>query len=206
MSQTTSTSPDGDAHRPYRLGARADAMARTRAEILEATAAAVLRDPPAFTIDSVATAAGVSTRTVIRHFGSRDGLFAAALRETERAVGEQRFEAPAGDVEALVAGLVDHYEHWGDHVIAILAEEGRGEEVDGLLARGRRLHRRWAHLKLGPLLGDMDSAARRRRLAQLVAITDVYTWKLLRRDQRLGRRETETAIAEMIRAVKGAAT
>jgi hypothetical protein len=37
--------------------------------------------------------------------------------------------------------------------------------------------------------------------AQLIAVTDVYTWKLLRRDLRLSRREAERAIAELIRGV-----
>ena len=42
---------------------------------------------------------------------------------------------------------------------------------------------------------------RRRRLAQLVAICDVYTWKLLRRDQGLSRERTAAAIRHMVQAI-----
>jgi hypothetical protein len=43
------------------------------------------------------------------------------------------------------------------------------------------------------------------RLAEITAVTDLYTWKVLRRDLRLSRRDTERAILELAtRAVAGA--
>jgi hypothetical protein len=45
--------------------------------------------------------------------------------------------------------------------------------------------------------------ARRRGLAELVAICDVYVWKILSRDLRLGREQTELALGEMIHALRG---
>ena len=49
-----------------------------------------------------------------------------------------------------------------------------------------------------PALAGRVGVERRRRLAQLVAICDVYTWKLLRRDAGLGRRQTELALVELL--------
>jgi hypothetical protein len=46
-----------------------------------------------------------------------------------------------------------------------------------------------------------ERVARSRRLAQLVALMDVYVWKILRRDRGLGRPETEKAIREMVSAL-----
>jgi hypothetical protein len=40
-------------------------------------------------------------------------------------------------------------------------------------------------------------------LAQLIAVTDVYTWKILRRDTGLTRPQTERALAELIEGVAG---
>ena len=37
--------------------------------------------------------------------------------------------------------------------------------------------------------------------AELVAICDLYTWKLLRRDLGLSRRQTEDAIREMLEGI-----
>jgi hypothetical protein len=47
----------------------------------------------------------------------------------------------------------------------------------------------------------MRGAARQRRLAQLVAVTDVYTWKLLRRDKGLSRDQTVLAVRELVEAL-----
>src|SRR5690242_12712167 len=47
-------------------------------------------------------------------------------------------------------------------------------------------------------LDARTGAARKRLLAQLVAICDVYTWFLLRRQRGLTRRETERALLEML--------
>ena len=38
-------------------------------------------------------------------------------------------------------------------------------------------------------------------LAQLVALMDVYVWKVLRRDRGLSRMETENAMCEMVAAL-----
>ena len=44
----------------------------------------------------------------------------------------------------------------------------------------------------------MRDVEHQRRLAQLVAVCDVYTWKLLRRDAGLSRDQTELAIVELL--------
>jgi hypothetical protein len=48
---------------------------------------------------------------------------------------------------------------------------------------------------------------RERRIAGLIVLTDVFTWRLLRRDIGLSRSETERTIVEFIEAalVKGGA-
>lgn len=185
--------------RPYRMKRRAASTAATREAILDAAVATL--DPSA-PLAEIARRAGVSQRTVLRHFGSRAGLVEATVAAADERIRRQRFAAPAGDLDAAVADLVRHYEELGDRVLARLAEEGRDERIDTVLAQGRAMHREWVAEKLGPLLGeDLAPRTRRRRLAQLVAICDVYTWKLLRRDSGLGAKETERAIAELIRGL-----
>jgi hypothetical protein len=53
------------------------------------------------------------------------------------------------------------------------------------------------------VLDGLAKPDRELRLAQLVAICDVYTWKLLRRDQRLSRERTGRALVEMINGLVG---
>lgn len=179
---------------------RAEAFAETRQAILDA---AIKVGDPRTPLSAVADEAGVSERTVLRHFGSRDGLVVAAIEEGTARDEAERFAAPVGDVAGAVACLVEHYETAGDRILRLLAEEGADSQIDRLLAGGRAIHWRWVREKLGPLLGGRSGSEQRRRLAQLTAICDVYTWKLMRRDGRLGRTDTEHSIRELIEAVVG---
>ena len=186
--------------RPYRMVRRAEGIAETRQAILDA---AIEIEDPRVPLAAVAGQAGVSERTVLRHFGSRDGLVAAVIKEFLTRGEAERFAIPAGDVAAAVANTVGYYETHGDAMLRLLADEGADPRIDEFLASGRAIQRRWVNEKLGPLLGDRDTETRRRRMAQLVAVCGVYVWKLLRRDGGLGRSETERALRELIEGVIG---
>src|SRR5215469_2827686 len=96
------------AHRPYRMVARAESAAATGERILDA-AVEVFWELPGdqLSLEEVARRAGVTVQTVIRRFGGRDGLLAAAgEREAER-VSRQRAQAMVGDVAGAVRVLVD---------------------------------------------------------------------------------------------------
>jgi hypothetical protein len=71
------------------------------------------------------------------------------------------------------------------------------------VTEGRLLHRAWCERILAPALAGLDGEARARRLAQLVAVTDVYTWKLLRRDAGLSREDVELALRELLDPLMG---
>ena len=188
-----------ESRRPYRMVARAESASATGERILDA-AVEVFWELPGeqISLDEVARRAGVTVQTVIRRFGGRDGLLAsAAEREAERVV-RQRDEAPVGDPARAVRVLVDHYEAMGDRVLRLLAEEQRVPRLREIADRGRLLHRDWCARVFAPALAGRMGVERRRRLAQLVAICDVYTWKLLRRDAGLSRRQTELALVELL--------
>jgi AcrR family transcriptional regulator len=181
------------------MGARARAAAATGERILGA-AAEVFWELPTdrVSLDEVARRAGVSVQTVIRRFGGREGLMAAAAaREAERVRG-QRDEAPPGDVPGAVRVLVGHYEAMGDRVLRLLAEEQRSPGLRPMADTGRTVHRQWCARVFASALAGRAGAERQRRLAQIVAVCDVYTWKLLRRDAGLSRQQTELALAELL--------
>jgi AcrR family transcriptional regulator len=191
-----------DGRRPYRMTARAAAAAATGERILDA-ATEVFFEKGDLPLDDVAGRAGVTVQTVIRRFGGREGLFAAALERESTRVRDQRDTAPVGDVPAVVRVLVDHYEDYGDRVLALLALEDRSPAAARVVQQGRLLHRAWCERALAPALAGLNDEARDRRLAQLVAVTDVYTWKLLRRDARLSRADVELALRELLDPLMG---
>jgi AcrR family transcriptional regulator len=188
------------AGRPYRMVARAESAAATVDRIIDA-AIEVFWERPSdqISLDEVARRAGVATQTVIRRFGGKDGLFSAAAEREAEKVEAQRGSATVGDTVGAVRVLVDHYEALGDRVLRLLAEEDRVKGVRELIDRGRAYHREWCDRVFAAALAGLHGVERQRRLAQLVAVCDVYTWKLLRRDAGLSRRQTELALLELLR-------
>jgi AcrR family transcriptional regulator len=185
--------------RPYRMGVRAEAAQETGERILDA-AAAVFWEHPAdqISLDEVALRAGVAARTVIRRFGGKEGLLAAGVARELQRTRSDRDAAPVGDHAAAVAVLVEHYEAMGDRVLKLLVEEQRVSGLSEIVAMGRALHRDWCAKVFAPALVGLSGVDRRRRLAQFVAVCDVYMWKLLRRDAGLSRRQTELALVELL--------
>ena len=170
-------------------GAAAEA---TRERILAAAAELFLeRWYDDVTLAAVAERAGVSGQTVINHFGGKEQLAAAAHQRLSDGIVSLRYTPEAGDIPALVEALVEDYETTGDAVIRLLALEDKVPSLQPLLAKGREGHREWVQSMFGaPEL-----------LAELVVATDVYSWKLLRRDQGLSRDETVAAMLRMVQAL-----
>jgi AcrR family transcriptional regulator len=182
--------------------ARAEAAAATGERILDAAVDAFWESlGHQVSLEEVARRAGVSVQTVIRRFGGRDGLMSAAGEREAQRIIEQRERAPVGDAAGAVRVLVDHYEAMGDRVLKMLAEEGRVPKLREIANRGRELHRRWCASVFASALENRSGVERERRLAELVAICDVYTWKLLRRDAGLSRRQTELAMVELLEPI-----
>jgi AcrR family transcriptional regulator len=183
--------------------ARAEATAALRERIVDSTERLFQElASDRFSLEDVSAGAGTTVQTVLRHFGSKDQLLRAAMDRGMNRVRDERMQAPVGDVLGAVSNLVEHYEDLGDMVLRWLAEEERNPFLREILEHGREFHRQWVELTFAPQLERATGATRRRRLGQLVAITDVYVWKLLRRDMQLSRSQTQVAIVELIEALE----
>lgn len=188
--------------RTYTMRARADAAAKTERRITDAAFALFSeRLYDQVSLADIAASAGVSSQTIIRRFGSKEGLVAAVGERAARDVRAQRDEAPADDVEAAISNLVEHYERDGDRVLHLLAQETRVPAFREITDRGRDLHYAWVDRVFAAHLAGLRGAARRRRRGQLIAACDVYVWKVLRRDLRLSRGDVERAVGGMINGV-----
>ena len=186
--------------RPYRMTARARGVEETRTRVLDATVALHEERLAAdISLADVAERAGVSVQTVLRHFGSRDGLVEAALAHGVEAVEDERRVDP-GDVATAVASVVAHYERRGDGVLLLLGQEGSEPLARTVTDRGRAMHRAWVEDSFGPLL-PTARAERAQAVDLLVVATDVYTWKLLRRDGGHSVRRTRARMEALVRAV-----
>lgn len=181
------------------MQARAEAAEATRLRILEA-AIALHRERyyDEITLQEVADLARVSLQTVIRRFGSKEGLLTAVSEHKSPAVASAREAVPPGDIDAVVEVLIPHYEADGDATFRLLSLEERIPAVREALRYGKDFHRGWIARTFAASLPAPDSPDYERRLALLVAATDLSTWKLLRRDLGLSQPETARAMRELL--------
>jgi AcrR family transcriptional regulator len=190
--------------RTYKQTRRADATGQTRTAILDA-AGAVFREDPQMdpSLEAVAERAGVSTRSVIRHFGSKEGLMEAAIAAGVEAAETTRRAEP-GDVEGAVGAIASHYEAMGDEIMRWLALAERLPMVRQVTDRGVQVHRAWVEEVFAADLEGLPRAARRERRAALATATDLYVWHLLRRREGLGRGATRAAMLALVEAARAA--
>jgi AcrR family transcriptional regulator len=181
------------------MAARATKAAATGERILDAAVDVFWEKPTdQLRLDDVARRAGVSVQTVIRRFGGKDGLLAAAVERESARVRRERDPSAVTDTTAAIGQLSAHYEAMGDRVLRMLAEEIRIPALRAIADRGRRMHRDWCAQVFAQTLVRLTGVDRERRLAQIVTVCDVYAWKLLRRDAGLSRRQTELALLELL--------
>lgn len=186
--------------RTYRQTARAASAEATGQRIVEAFLRR-LREQwyDEIRLEQVAEDAGVTVQTVVRRFGGKAELLAGAIRAMVRDAGERR-ATPPGDPERLARNLVADYERTGDTILRLLALEPRHSVLHEHLTQARGRHRDWIARAFAGDLERLDTGARQSALDALVIATDVYTWKLLRRDMGRGVAATRDAIAGMIRS------
>jgi AcrR family transcriptional regulator len=193
----------GIERRPYKQVARAQAQERTREALLEAASEEFYGNRWQQTsLEALSARAGVTKQTLLRHFGSKEGLLMQALARGASQVFDQRWSVSAGDIDAAVENLLDHYENWGERSLRIGAWLDGGSPVLGKLSQmARQVHYDWVGYAFGPWLEDLEEPARSRRRAALIALCDVHTWRLLSHDLGLARPEAHATLTSAIEAV-----
>jgi AcrR family transcriptional regulator len=179
--------------RAYRQTARAEQLEANTQLVLK-TAVGLLRSAPKLrdlTLDEIASASGVTVRTILRRFGTRDGLLEAAFLALRDEIESHRPPVKPGDIDGALETMFGHYELDGDLNVRALEQEHEYRLVHEALEHGRAYHRQWLENIFGPHLEHLKPEARNQRILELYAATDVYLWKLLRRD--LGQSAAATA-------------
>lgn len=184
------------------MQARAKAVEQTRRRIIAAATRLFAEQPfDLVSFAQVARASGIGIATVVRQFETKEQLFAAAAASASQSLDAEAASTPPNDPPAAVRSTIRNYERYGDAIVGLLAQEQRVPMIRQQLAHGRSVHRAWVEGAFAGVLGRRRGRARQVRLAQLMAVTDVSHWKVLRRDLGLSRRETERALLEIVEAL-----
>lgn len=134
------------------------------------------------TLEMVAEEAGISVRTLLRRFGSKEGLFEEATHRDPAGIKAIKDEAQPGDLELAVEVLMREYERTGDAGIRTLAVEAEFPFAAKILAKGRAHHREWCQRIFAPFLPPPAHPDLDIWVGAYYAATDIHAWKLLRRD------------------------
>lgn len=186
------------------MGARADDMLATRERIVRAMVGlALVHDYEDITLAAIAAAAEVSHQTVLNHFQSKEGVAAAAAEVIARETEAARDAAVPGDGRGAITILVDEYERIGDAGVRWAMTADRLGALAGMLEAARTKHQAWLDRIFAARLPKAERA-RQRTIEALHVATDLYTWKLLRRDLGHDRAHTEGIILGLVEAVLGA--
>ncbi|HEX2442571.1 MAG TPA: TetR/AcrR family transcriptional regulator [Vicinamibacterales bacterium] len=187
----------------YTMRARAESMTDTRDRIVRAALKLVLEQAyEDVTLVAIAEAAGVSHQTVLNHFASKENVAAAAAELLGRQTQAARDKAAPDDPTDAIQVLVGEYERFGDANVRWAVASDRLGSLAPLLDDARAGHQAWLERIFGARLPE-SPLARRRAIHALHAATDVYTWKLLRRDLRLSRADTERVLLDLVNGVLG---
>jgi len=189
-----------DERRPYRQTARAATAEATALRIVEAFRRRLERlwfeD---IRLEDVAQDAGVTVQTIIRRFGGKEGLLDPTIDAIERDVMSAR-HGPPGDAAAAVRAVILDYEADGEVYMRALSQEDRYPAMRRMTDAGRAGHRGWVERVFAPELAGLPPDIARRCVDGLVVATDVYVWKLIRRDMGRSVAELEDHMLRLIQA------
>jgi AcrR family transcriptional regulator len=181
--------------------ARAEGMAATRDRIVQATLKLALEQAyEDITLVAIAQAADVSHQTVLNHFESKEKVATAAAELLTRDTIAARARAKPGHLQGAIRILVGEYERFGDAGARWAVASERLGSLASLLDAARAKHQAW----LERIFSDRLPASpdtRRYAIHALHAATDVYTWKLLRRDLRVSRDTVERIMLDLANGV-----
>jgi AcrR family transcriptional regulator len=188
--------------RPYNKVAREEAQQRTRDALLDAAVEEFYEDRWQKTsLEGLAEKAGVTKQTLLRHFGSKDGLLLKAIMRTGSQMFDQRWSTPRDDVKGAVANLLDHYEDWGERSMRIGAWQGGPAFLSILSQAAREVHYDWVEYAFAKWLEPLPEKERARVRATLIMLCDVHAWWLLSNDLGLPRPEVRTILVKAIEGI-----
>jgi AcrR family transcriptional regulator len=165
--------------RAYHQTQRAAQTEDRRRQILHAVGSLMVRGAfDDMTLQAVADEAGVSLKTVTRHFGTKDALLRAAMEEAT-AHEEAARRVPTGDLDAIVAVLAARYEDGAEMIYRIGDMELKHAWLSEWIQRARQSHLDWLGQAFAAWLPPAGPT-RTQRLMCLFVATEVRSWWALR--------------------------
>lgn len=130
------------------------------------------------TLQGVADEAGVSLKTVTRHFGSKEELLRQSMAEA-RGTEEADRDVPVGDLGAACRVLADRYELMAEQIYRMGDVELTYPWLSEWVQMARDSHLDWLAETFAPWLPP-DGPEREDRLMCLFSATEIRSWWAIR--------------------------
>ncbi|MGB4838816.1 MAG: TetR/AcrR family transcriptional regulator [Saprospiraceae bacterium] len=153
------------------------------------------------TLEMIAEHSGLTIRTLLRKFGTKENLFEACLAYDAAHVKKKRNMARKGDIGHIVSTLIENYEEMGDASIRTIFLEPDMEIARKIGQTGRETHRAWCAQVFEPFLPEQNANSYDMDLTTFITATEVYLWKLLRRDLGKSKEETIAIFTNLLRGL-----
>jgi AcrR family transcriptional regulator len=187
--------------RGYTQTARADAAEDKTRRIRQAALELFVELPyDQLTLHAVAERAGVGLQTVIRRTGGKDGLVAMVAEWAGPQVAALLGEPDSDDPAVVAEAFARQYETWALVNERTYTQRDSSPALAAYAESGRRAHREWVRAAFAERLAQLPRSRRTRVLAQLVAVTGVELWLVLRRDEGLSRAAATEAVRDLVAA------
>jgi len=185
--------------RTYDMSRRSQKAEQTSQNIIAATERLLTeKSLEEVSLNNIAQEADVTVQTVLRHMKSRDGCLLALVDRVSTRIEKQRGSTEPGNIPVTIESLIEHYEKEGKLILNILAQEHKGDSfASNFTNEGRAYHRKWVERCFGPHLSGKSSEV----IDGIVAVTDIYIWKLLRLDLGRSRDKTKKIILNMVKKI-----
>lgn len=189
--------------RAYRQGARAQAAAQTAETIIDVFLRHLeTRWYDDISLATIAKDAGVTVPTILRHFGSKEGILEATGKRFEGEVLVRR-HVGSSDIDEIIAALLADYESSGDFMMRFLAQETRFPALKAMTDLGRAQHRLWVRRCFAPYFDGLTPEQEEWQLDGLIMALDLYVWQVWRRDRGRSPEEVARFMRTLVDAILG---
>lgn len=185
--------------RSYNNQKRAIKAVDTKERIMRAFSELWMKNPlNEITLELIAEKANVTTRTILRKFGSKENLIEECLLSNSSAILVERENKSTGDIDESLRALLSSYETMGDAAIRTINLESESAVARKIGEAGRKVHRAWCMRVFAEHLPTKGSLYYERDLTAFIVGTEVYLWKLMRKDLKMSKKETFEVFKRMI--------
>lgn len=185
--------------RTYDMSKRSKQASETRQNIIDAAEKLLTeKSLTDINLNAIATEAGITVQTVLRHMGSREGCLEAVAENVGKRIEDQRGNPNPKDISSSISELIEHYEAEGKLVLNLLAQEHSGDTFAAEnTQKGREFHRNWVRQCFDSYSNDLNQDLE----DAFVAATDIYIWKLLRLDLQRSSESVKIIITKMVKSL-----